>query len=193
MADNNDGYVSVSDAADFGIAQTFISELAEQGLLTRIAKGLYIKKGYEPDPYYLLHYIYKKAVFGYRSSLFLHGIEEAPETPDLYLPSNYMTAGIDGASCRHLGKKEFQTGQSLVVTEKGNLVPCYDLERLFVDTIRRQKEMDSKTLKQRLTVIYQTGIYEEKLWAYAKAFHCEAEVAIAMKLLHLETLNLNVY
>ena len=188
MADDNDGYVSVSDAARFGIAPTFISYLVELGQLTRIAKGLYIKKGYEIDRYYLLHYIYKKMVFGYESSLYLHGLINEPSIPDIVLPLNYMTKGIEGTLSRHLGNKEFQTGQILLVTPKGNLVPGYDLERLFIETIKRADDLDKGTIVSRLTAIYSKGIYKDKLDKYAKAFHLEGEVNLAIKLIGLDKL-----
>ena len=184
MADDNDGYVSVSDAARFGIAPTFISELVEQGLFTRIAKGLYIKKGYEPDSCYLIHYIYKKAVFGYASSLYLHHILGEPKIPDIALPLNYMTKGIPGTSCRHLGEKEFQTGQILAVTPKGNLVPCYDLERLFIETLRRIDEEGSVPI---LKALYQKGLYLDRLKEYAALFHMEEASKVALTLLKSES------
>lgn len=183
MAEDNDGYVSISDATRFGIAPTFVSTLVEQGLFLRLAKGLYIKKGYEPDSYYLLHYTYKKAVFGYASSLYLHGIENKPEIPDIVLPLNYMTSGIKGASCRHVGKKEYQTGQILSVTEKGNLVPCYDLERLYIETIKRQSELDKEVLLTRLRVLRNKGLVEERLQTYAASFHLQEAVALSLKLI----------
>ena len=188
MADDNDGYVSVSDAARFGIAPTFISYLVELGQLTRIAKGLYIKKGHEIDRYYLLHYIYKKMVFGYESSLYLHGLINEPSIPDIVLPLNYMTKGIEDTLSRHLGNKEFQTGQILLVTPKGNLVPGYDLERLFIETIKRADDLDKGTIVSRLTAIYSKGIYKDKLDEYAKAFHLEGEINLAIKLIGLDKL-----
>ena len=183
MADDNDGYITVSDAARFGIAQTFISSLVEQGLFIRLAKGLYIKKGYEVDPYYLLHYIYKKAVFGYESSLYLHGLADKPDTPDMALPLNYMTQGIEGTRCRHLGKKEYETGLILTITEKGNLVPCYDLERLFIETLRREKEFDKDAFIARVRATKEKGLVEERLLSYAKAFHKENVLSLTLKIL----------
>ena len=183
MADDNDGYVSVADATRFGIAQSFISDLVEQGLFNRVAKGLYIKKGYEVDPYYLLHYTYKKATFGYETSLFLQGIEAAKDPIEIYLPSNYMTSGIENTRCRHLGKKEYETGLILLVTPKGNLVPGYDLERLFIDTLRRKNELDKAGLLSRLKEIANKGLYKERLFAYAKSFHVKGEVELALKIL----------
>lgn len=186
MADNNDGYVSVVEAAQIGIAPTFFSDLVQQGLFSRVAKGLYIKRGYEEDDYYLLHYVYRKAVFGYRSSLYLQGVGEAPETPDLHLPLNYMTAGIPGANVRHLGKKEYGIGQSLSVTEKGNLVPCYDKERLFIDTIRLAPSLGGKACKTTLLSLYKKGLSPERLNQYAVEFGVAKELALAKTLLEIE-------
>lgn len=181
MADDNDGYVSIADGARFGIAQTFFSDLVDQGLFIRVAKGLYIKKGYEVDPYYLLHYTYKKAVFGYRSSLYLHGLGKNPVTPDVNLPPNYMTSGIEGYLCRHLGKKEYETGLILTLTPKGNLVPCYDLERLFIDTLRKQEDFGKEEFRHLLSQMKEKGLYKDKLISYARIFHVEELVLLGLK------------
>ena len=95
LADNHDGYVSVEEAKAHGIAQTYLSEEEKQGLFRRVAKGLYLKRGYPLDPYFLLHYKYKKAVFSLRSALALHGLIDSDEI-SVNLPNNYMTKGIEG-------------------------------------------------------------------------------------------------
>jgi predicted transcriptional regulator of viral defense system len=135
LADNHDGYVSVEEAKAHGIAQTYLSEEEKQGLFRRVAKGLYLKRGYPLDPYFLLHYKYKKAVFSLRSALALHGLIDSNEI-NVNLPNNYMTKGIEGAKSRHVGNKEFNVGLALAVTPNGTLVPCYDIERSVLDTIR---------------------------------------------------------
>ena len=182
LADENDGYVSASIARENGIALSYLSSMCESGIFTRVGKGLYRKRGYEPDPFFELSFHYGKAVFSLDSCLYLHGL-----TPVLALsvnlPANYLTKGIEGASCRHVGEKEYLTGQSLVVTPKGNLVMAYDLERTLIDLLRAHERFS----KEEFIALWQAGKkkspYLGKLAQYAQAFHVEGELSLVEQLL----------
>ena len=185
LADNHDGYVSVEEAKAHGIAQTYLSEEEKQGLFRRVAKGLYLKRGYPLDPYFLLHYKYKKAVFSLRSALALHGLIDSDEI-SVNLPNNYMTKGIEGAKSRHVGNKEFNVGLALAVTPNGTLVPCYDIERSVLDTIRYLDQFTRAELSLIWKGAYAKGMDEEKLIEYAKTFHVEGEVRLIKKMLNMQ-------
>ena len=84
-----------------------------------------------------------------------------------------MTKGIEGAKCRHVGNKEFNVGLALAVTPNGTLVPCYDIERSVLDTIRYLDQF----ARGELSLIWKG--------AYAKAFHIEGGMSLIKKLLNL--------
>ncbi|MBO4540464.1 MAG: type IV toxin-antitoxin system AbiEi family antitoxin domain-containing protein, partial [Bacilli bacterium] len=100
ISENNDGYVSMDDLKMHSIERTYLSLAVEEGLFTRVGKGLYLRKGYEKDPYFLTHHTYKKAVIALRSATILWGLLPEKGGPlMLYLPTGYMTKGIEGAKC----------------------------------------------------------------------------------------------
>ena len=181
LAERNDGYVSVSEAADFGVAQTYLCSAEEDGLFQKISKGLYLKKGYPHDRFYEVAFRYRKTVFARRSALYLHGLLEE-ETLEANLPSNYLTSGISGVRARHAGKKEYELGISLIVTPRGNLVNTYDLERTLIDVLR---DIDSYTKEELLSIwekAKEKSPYQDKMDAYASAFHVEGELSLMRKL-----------
>ncbi len=182
LADENDGYVSVAAARENGIAQTYLSSMCAQGIFSKVGKGLYRKRGYEADPFFELRFRYGKAVFSLESCLYLHGLSPTL-TLSVNLPANYLTHGIDGVTCRHVGEKEYMTGQSLVVTPKGNLVMAYDLERTLIELIRQQDRFG----KEEFLSLWENGQkkspYPSKLARYAEAFHVEGELSLLLKLL----------
>ena len=181
LAESNDGYVSVSEAKQYGIAQTYLSSAESEGLFHKVCKGLYLKGGYERDPFYELSFRYKKAVFSFRSALFLHGLIDE-ETLEVNLPLNYFTSGIPGIVCAHAGAKEYGLGQSLVVTPRGNLVSSYDLERTMVDLLRHMDEFDNETFLSLWRKAKEKSPYLEKLFHYAEAFHVSGELKVMMRL-----------
>ncbi len=183
ISENNDGYVSMDDLKMHSIERTYLSLAVEEGVFTRVGKGLYLRKGYEKDPYYLTHHTYKKAVIALKSAAILWGL--LPERGDplmLYLPTGYMTKGIEGAKCRHVGNKEYGIGQALLVTEKDNLVPSYDLERTLLDIIRHPNLYEKAELSEALKKGFAKRPDEEKLNSYAMAFHSEEALALAKAL-----------
>ena len=181
LSDTNDGYVSVAEAKGYGIAQTYLCSAEEEGLFLKVSKGLYIKKGYARDPFYELTFRYHKVVFSLESCLFLHGLKPE-QTMTVHLPSNYLTQGIDGIFCRHVGNKEYQLGQSLVVTPWGNLVNAYDLERTLIDLLRAHNAFDKEEFLSLWRLGKEKSPYQEKLRAYAEAFHVSGELSLMEQL-----------
>ncbi len=177
LADENDGYVSVAGAREIGIAQTYLSSMCAQGIFLKVGKGLYRKRGYESDPFYELRFRYGKAVFSLDSCLYLHGLTDEL-TLSVNLPSNYLTHGIDGVICRHVGEKEYLTGQSLVVTPKGNLVMAYDLERTMIDLLRNRERYDKQTFLSLWEKAKKKSPYPSKLTQYAEAFRVSGEFSL---------------
>ncbi len=181
VIDNNDGYVSVKEAGEKGIERTYLMDLVESGYLRKVGRGLYLKRGLPLDPYYLLHFTYRKAVFAGASALYLHGLIDENEILEVILPANYMTKGIEGAKSRHVGKKEYEAGLSLTVSPHGTLVPCLDLERTLIDTIRYIDRFGKETWQH----VWERGLsknpYRSKLEDYARAFHCESALSVIFK------------
>lgn len=170
LADNNNGYITVSDAKRNGIAQTYLVSAEEEGQFKKVARGLYVKKGYPLDSYYILQFTYKKAVFSKGSALLLHElVDEAPISVNL--PRGYMNKGIEKATCYHTNEKEYFLGLGLAVTPIGHLVETYDLERSFIDAYRYKEEcgFDMKEIFARFK---SRDIDKEKLLEYAKELKC---------------------
>lgn len=182
LAENNDGYVEVAALKQMGVAQTALSSLVEEGVFRKVAKGLYLRRGYPEDIYYILHRTYKKAVFSLRSSAVLQGLLDDGDEPYCNLPTGYMTHGLPGATCRHVGKKEFELGLSLAVTKHGNFVPCYDKERTLIDVLRYPESFSKKEIESIFRQAYPNA-NQEKLNGYARAFKSEGALKLALAFL----------
>ncbi|MDY2914086.1 MAG: type IV toxin-antitoxin system AbiEi family antitoxin domain-containing protein [Candidatus Enteromonas sp.] len=181
LSEQNDGYVSVKEAREKGISQTYLSQAEELGVFRKIAKGLYLKKGYPFDPYYVLHFRYRKAVFCLRSALFLHGLGPSPEVMEVALPRNYMTSGIQGASCITKNGASYLLGWSLGVSPHGPLVPVYDLEMTLIDLILHRDNWGDEEYAKVLDHLPKEKIDKEKLARYAKTLGKEELVFAVLK------------
>lgn len=182
LSDLNDGYVSVAEAKAQGIAQTYLTSAEKEGLFVKVSKGLYVKRGYERDPFFELGFRYRKAVFSLKSCLVLHGVEQEMAL-EVNLPRNYCTHGVEGALSRHVGEKEYSLGQSLIVTPWGNLVNGYDLERTMIDLLRARDLFSKSAFLSLWDKCKEKSPYPEKLRSYAEAFRVEGELSLLEYLL----------
>jgi len=169
LAENNNGYISTIDAKQNGIAQEYLVLATEEGQFVKAARGLYVKKGYPLDPYYITQFIYKKAVFSLESALFLHELILEPAHLVVNLPRGYMTKGIKNSESRHVNDKEYFIGLGLAVSPFGHLVETYDLERTFLDAYR-YRERGTYNMKEVFALFRKRDIDENKLLSYAKEF-----------------------
>lgn len=181
FAEINDGYVSVEEARKNGIEQTYLCLGEEMGLFQKAAKGLYIKKGYPIDPFYILHFRYRKAVFCLRSALYLHKMAEEPSVLEVALPRNYMTGGIEGASCLRKNDKAYLLGLSLAVSPHGPLIPVYDKEMTVVDLILHRDRFEDGEYAALIDGLKNHDLDKEKLFRYAKELKAEDVVDAALK------------
>ena len=168
FAEDHDGYVSVSEAKRFGIAQTYLVMAEEEGQFSKVAKGLYVKRGYPLDKYYIMHYRYQKLVFHLRSAAFLHHwIEEDDDALSIKCPRNYMTSGIEGTHCKHVNSQDYQLGIGIVLTHSGQFVPATDKERTFIDLLNHQDVFDKSLLKSILENALRDNLEWDRLLSYA--------------------------
>jgi hypothetical protein len=158
-----------------------LSEVKDSGLFIKVSKGLYLKRGFERDPFFELSFRYKKVVFGLRSALYLRGLTDEP-TLEVNLPLNYLTQGIEGVRARHVGEKEYGLGQTLAVTKQGNLVMTYSLERIMIDLLRRNGEFTKDEFVSLWLAAKNKNPYHDSLLSLAEVFHVEGEFALMDRL-----------
>lgn len=181
---DHDGYVSVAEAKRFGLAQTYLVQGEQEGQFDKVAKGLYLRKGYPLDPHYILHFRYPKAVFHLKSAAFLHHwIDSDDEIMDVKLPRNYMTKGIEGAKCKHVANLDYQTGIGLALTPCGQFVSVTDKERTLLDLILHYECFDDEEWKKMISVGFTDDIDFMRLERYAEQFRAQQKIALLRKIL----------
>ena len=174
---DRDGYVSVSEARRFGIAQTYLVLAEQEGQFDKVAKGLYVKKGYPIDPYYILHYRYPKALFCLESACYLHKwLSSEPKAMQVKLPRNYMTKGVEGCLSHHESLSSFSIGVGIGITPNGQFVSLTDKERTIVDLLLHQEDFDKAYLKSILEKALSDSIDWEVLRHYGELFKIEKAI-----------------
>ena len=180
FAEDHDGYVSVAEAKRFGIAQTYLVLAEEEGRFEKVAKGLYVKKGYPIDPYYITHFRYPKIIFHLLSAAFLHGwiSKEESKTMMVKCPKNYMTSGITSCACMHVNNEDYRLGIALALTENGQFVPITDKERTLVDFLKYSNRFEPALVRKVIQNAAQSNIDWDMFMSYAKTLRQESNAAL---------------
>ncbi len=100
LAEDNLGYLKVSDAVAAGLSRTYISRYVETNGFERVADGLYLAPDAWPDGMYVIQARYPQAVFSHETALYLLGMAERE-------PTQYTITLKAGASTSRLAKEGF--------------------------------------------------------------------------------------
>lgn len=151
LIDTKQGIILTKDTAIQGIPRQYLSIFIEEGLLERIAHGIYLSPDAFEDEMYTLQATRSRAVFSHETALYLHDLTD--RDPLEY--SVTIPAGYNGTRLREAGvkvyaiKKELHNlGVSELKTSYGRIVKVYDKERTICDIIRNRNNMDIAILNE---------------------------------------------
>ena len=153
LLNDNKGTFRTNDAVRAGISRITLSQLVKKGKLERVGQGQYISPDDIPDELYILQQRSKKIIFSHETALFLHGMaERTPLFNSLTIPSNSKLSLSISDSCKIYYVKPIlhSLGQSIVMSNMGNQIIAYDIERTICDIIRSRSRIDSQTFTSAL-------------------------------------------
>lgn len=149
MAKSRNGYVTASQATAAGIPRRKLTEAVGKGDLVQVARGLYALPETWEDPYLVAQHRFARGVFSDDTALFLHGMtDRAPFSLTMTFPRGYNAtpAREAGIICRTCADDVFELGLVELVTQHGNAVRAYDLERALCDIVRGQGTVDAQVV-----------------------------------------------
>jgi len=138
------GIITASYCRSKKIPTIYLSRLVREGVLLRVAEGLYISEEGMYDEYYVFQYRFKKTVFSYETALHLLGItDKIPQSMDITVPYSYKFNAVPiGANIHYVKKDIHDLGVEEARTMLDNPVRIYSYERTLCDFIAHKDEMD---------------------------------------------------
>ena len=145
LLERNQGYLTTSMAQANGIDRWELSRLVRQGVLVRVAQGLYIPEDLLPDPYVVAQHRCSKGVFSHETALYFHDLSDR-------VPLQLMMTIPSGWNCSLIKEQDmlffycrpswFSLGLDQIKTQAGLWVRCYDMERTICDCVRSLERLD---------------------------------------------------
>lgn len=151
LIDKNQGLILTRDVVKLGIPRQYLSLFIKEGIIERVAHGVYLSPDAFEDEMYILQATSSRAIFSHETALYLHDLTD--RDPLEY--SVTIPAGYNGSRLREAGVKVYSIKRGLhglgvdeLSTSFGRPIKVYDKERTICDIVRNRKNMDISILNE---------------------------------------------
>lgn len=167
----NQGIVTTAWCESQSIPRVYLSKMKKEGLITRIARGIYINESGDYDEYYFFQIANSKCIYSYVSALYLQEKTDIiPQNIEVTVYKGYNTHRIpDDVVVHYVSKDIYELGKVEVNTMFGNKVYAYNIERTVCDIIKNRKKVDSELFSKTIQgYIKSKDKYMNTLFKYAE-------------------------
>ncbi len=174
MMEENNGFLTAGEVTKLNIPRIYLKELLKRGMVTKLERGIYLKKGSKDDVLYRTQAKYGKIVYSHETALYLNKILKK-EPPMI---SATINTGYNPNTIKRRGMKIYTIKPELcsygmieVPSKSGNIIRTYDVKRTICDLIRSRSHIDKKLMAQTLRDFVKKNPEEiEDLREYAEKF-----------------------
>ena len=186
LAKQNNGYVFTKDLSQNKIAKDYLKFAIEDGILEKVARGIYIESDKFVDLLYVYQMNYSKVVFSSFTSAYLWNLTTR-DTEIVYgaTPLNYFAKGSRNNTVLVRENDDiYNLGITTIKTMFGNIVKCHDIHRticdLFSDKYVGDKFVQVEALKNYLKLPNRDTV---KLMKYAKVLGVDKQLREKLEVL----------
>ncbi len=182
LSKRDGGLITTSQIEKAGISRVLIPTFINDRILTRKRRGIYYYKDIMPDEFYILQKKNPRAIYSYRTALYLWNMtDHPPDIWDLSVPQGFnarhLKKGERDLRLHYINADRWDIGITAKKTPLGNQIRLYDKERCIVDLIKRKDKMDKQLYLDTLHAYFKDETNDHaKLLTYAKSFHIEGPV-----------------
>ena len=170
LMNKNNGYITRMELKSKNINPKILTRMVEKGLLEKVDRGIYFDANCNnfADPYYIFQLRYPNTVFSHFTALHFHNMtEKIPYKKDITVANKRDKKYFPGYNVYYANNKEkLKLGVEKVMSEYGNYVNCYDIERTVCDIIKSIGRQDMEQVKKILKT-YSNNLDFSKIRKYA--------------------------
>lgn len=168
IANENNGYLYSKLIKEYNIPTMIITRLVNDGLLTKVERGIYITDIGIEDELFIYSIKYSRIIYSGETALFLNGLSNKQEPIyEFTIPFGTNTPKISGYNVRY-SRKNTELGLCYVKTDFGNIVRSYDKERCICDLFIRPDYYDYEDRVFAIKEYASKYLDFKKLYEYAK-------------------------
>lgn len=145
LAKTNNGVITSAQVTQAGIHRYYLKMLADQGLLERSERGVYILPTTFDDEMFNLQNRYKKGIFSHGTALFLMDLtDRTPIKYSMTFPLQYNISALktENVKCYRVKDELYELGVTTGKTPGGNIVRLYNAERTLCDILKGRSNVE---------------------------------------------------
>ena len=180
----NNGILYSNKLDEYNIDRHILYSLVQEGILNRIAHGIYASPDKDINDFWLIGKRYKNGIYSHNTALYFYGMtDRTPFQLDMTFPSNNRVKK-DLLNVHYIKKEFYDLGLTQLEIEKNFTIKIYNSERTICDIIRDRNKIDLQIFN---TAINEYMKRKDKnlvlLSEYAKKFKIDKILAQYMEVL----------
>ena len=184
IIEQNNGIIYANKLNEYNIDRHVLYSLVQEGLLNRIAHGIYASPDKDINEFWLTGKKYKNGIYSHNTALYFYKMtDRTPFKLDMTFPSNNRVNN-DLLNVHYIKKEYYDLGLTELELEKNFTIKVYNLERTICDIIRDRNKIDLQIFN---TAINEYMKRKDKnlilLSEYAKKFKIDKILAQYMEVL----------
>ena len=142
IIDKNNGIIYANKLDEYNIDRHVLYSLVQEGILNRIAHGIYASPEKDINEFWLTSEKYKKGIYSHNTALYFYGMtDRTPFRLDMTFPSNNRVNN-ELLNVHYIKKEFYDLGQTEFELENDLIIKVYNLERTICDIIRDRNKID---------------------------------------------------
>ena len=140
LKDHN-GYISTRNIEGLGFTKVQIPKLIEDGVIRKVAHGLYIDSNSIEDEFFILQQRFSNIILSYNTACYLLNLSDrAPYKLDITTIKNHKVR--EKVNVHYVTKEKFDIGIIEITSPYGNPIKIYNAERCICDILRNSNSVD---------------------------------------------------
>ena len=142
IIEKNNGILYANKLDEYNIDRHALYSLVEEGILNRIAHGIYASPEKDINEFWLMGEKFKKGIYSHNTALYFYGMtDRTPFRLDMTFPSNNRVNN-ELLNVHYIKKEFYDLGQTEFELENDLIIKVYNLERTICDIIRDRNKID---------------------------------------------------
>ena len=138
---NHNGYISTSEIEKIGFSKPQIPKLIKDGIIRKVAHGLYIDNSLIEDEFFILQKRFSNIVFSYNTACYLLNLSDrAPYQLDVTTIKDHKVR--ENINVHYVAKDKFDVGIIEILSPYGNPIKIYNAERCICDILKNPNSVD---------------------------------------------------
>lgn len=138
---NHNGYISTREIEKIGFSKMQIPKFIEDGLIRKVAHGLYIDNNLIEDEFFILQKRFSNIVFSYNTACYLLNLSDrTPYKLDVTTIKNHKIR--ENVNVHYIAKEKFEIGIIQITSPYGNPIKIYNAERCICDILKNPNSVD---------------------------------------------------